>query len=53
LDELPSTVTTQAARQFDAGVPFTSDSNPKAQLQKANVPPDQAGCDSESQQTAI
>ena len=47
---IPANVTTQATTQLEAGVPFTSDSDRKAQLQKANVPPDQAGCDSESQQ---
>jgi hypothetical protein len=47
---IPANVTTQATTQLEASVPFTSDSDRKAQLQKANVPPDQAGCDSESQQ---
>jgi hypothetical protein len=47
---IPANVTTQATTQLEAGVPFTSDSDPKAQVRKANVPPDQAGCDSESQQ---
>ena len=46
---IPANVTTQATTQLEAGVPFTSDSDPKAQLQKADVPPDQAGCASESQ----
>ncbi len=47
---IPASVTTQATTQLEAGVPFTSDRDPKAQLQKANVPLDQAGCNSESQQ---
>ena len=33
---------TQATTQFAAGIPFISDSDLKAQLQKANVPPAQA-----------
>ena len=39
---IPANVKTQATTQFEAGVPFTSDTDLKAQLQKANVPPDQA-----------
>jgi hypothetical protein len=35
-------VKTQATTQFAAGVPFISDTDLKAQLQKANVPPAQA-----------
>ena len=42
---IPANVTTQATTQLEAGVPFTSDSD---ELKKANVPPDQAGCDSEA-----
>ena len=37
-----ASVKTHATTQLEAGVPFTSDSDLKAQLQKANVPPDQA-----------
>ena len=39
---IPPDVKTQATTQFAAGVPFISDSDLKAQLQKANVPPAQA-----------
>ena len=39
---IPANVKTQATTQLEAGVPFTSDTDLKAQLQKANVPPDQA-----------
>jgi MFS family permease len=39
---IPADVKTQATTQFAAGVPFISDTDLKAQLQKANVPPAQA-----------
>ena len=39
---IPADVKTQATTQFAAGVPFVSDTDLKAQLQKANVPPVQA-----------
>lgn len=40
--DIPADVKTQATTQFAAGVPFISDSDLKAQLGKANVPPAQA-----------
>jgi MFS family permease len=40
--DIPADVKTQATTQFGAGVPFISDSDLKAQLQKADVPPAQA-----------
>ena len=40
--DIPADVKTQATTQFAAGVPFISDSDLKAQLAKANVPPAQA-----------
>jgi MFS family permease len=39
---IPANVKTQATTQFAAGVPFISDTDLNAQLQKANVPPAQA-----------
>ncbi|HEY6277836.1 MAG TPA: MFS transporter [Streptosporangiaceae bacterium] len=39
---IPAGVKTQATTHFTAGVPFISDTDLKAQLQKANVPPAQA-----------
>lgn len=39
---IPADVKTQATTQFAPGVPFTSDTGLKAQLEKANVPPAQA-----------
>jgi hypothetical protein len=39
---IPADVKTHATTQFAAGVPFISDTDLKAQLQKANVPPAQA-----------
>ena len=39
---IPADVKTPATTQFAAGVPFISDTDLKAQLQKANVPPAQA-----------
>lgn len=40
---IPADVKTQATTQLSTGVPFTSDSDLKAQLDKANVPAAQAG----------
>ena len=39
---IPANVKTQATTQIEAGVSFTSDTDLKTQLQKANVPPAQA-----------
>jgi MFS family permease len=39
---IPADVKTHATTQFASGVPFISDTDLKAQLQKANVPPAQA-----------
>ena len=39
---IPPDVKTQATTQFAAGIPFISDTDLKAQFQKANVPPAQA-----------
>ena len=41
-------VTTRATTQLEAGVPVHLRQRPEGQLQKANVPPDHAGCDSET-----
>jgi hypothetical protein len=43
-------VTTHATTQLEAGVPVHLRQRPEGQLQKANVPLDKAGCDSENQQ---
>jgi hypothetical protein len=45
-------VTTHAITQLEAGVPVHLRQRPEGQLQKANVPPDQVGCDSSSSVTS-